>query len=47
MESTIGKLQNTPNWFEVRQISTITHSLGKLKIFDERLFSEVAKGRER
>jgi len=47
LESTFEKLQSTPEWFEVRQIATITHSLGKLNIFDEWFFNEIVKLRKR
>ena len=47
LESTIDKLQSTPEWFDVRGIATITHSLGKLKIFDEGFFNEIVRLRER
>jgi len=43
LNMTNDKLQSSPNWFEVRQISTITHSLGKLKILDELFFNEIEK----
>jgi len=47
LESTIDKLQNTPNHFGVRAIATITHSLGKLKISDQIFFNEIVRLRER
>jgi len=47
MESTIDKLQTTPEWFDVRGIAAMTHSLGKLKIFDERFFNEIGRLRKR
>jgi len=47
LKSTIEKLQSTLEWFDVRGIATITHSLGKLKIFDERFFNEIEKLRKR
>ena len=47
LESTIKKLQSMSEWFGVRQIATITHSLGKLKIFDERFFNAIEKLRKR
>ncbi len=43
LKMTNDKLQRTPKWFGVREIATITHSLGKLKIFDERFFNEIVK----
>ena len=43
LKMTSDKLQRTPKWFGVRAIATITHSLGKLKIFDERFFNEIVK----
>jgi len=47
LKMTSDKLQRTPNWFGVREIATITHSLGKLNIFDERFFNEIGRRRER
>ena len=45
---TIDKLQRMPEWwFDLRAIATITHSLGKLKISDERFFNEIVKLRKR
>ena len=43
LKMTNEKLQRTPQWFGVRAIATITHSLGKLKIFDERFFTQIVK----
>jgi len=46
LQFTINKFtvqQNKPHWFGVREIATITHSLGKLKIFDERFFTQIVK----
>ena len=43
LESTIEKLQSKSVRFGVREIATITYSLGKLKIFDERFFNEIVK----
>jgi len=43
LESTIEKLQSKSEQFDVRGIATITHSLGKLKISDERFFNEIVK----
>jgi len=47
LNMTNDKLHSTPKWFEVRQIATIAHSLGKLKIFDEQFFNEIGRLRER
>jgi len=47
LESTIEKLQSTQECFGVREIATITYSLGKLRIFDERFFNEIEKLRKR
>ncbi len=46
LKMTNDKLQSSPKWFEVRQIATITHSLGKLKILDERFFNEIGRLRK-
>jgi len=42
----LDKLRNTPEWFDVRQMATITHSLGKMTIADHDFFTEVS-GRSR
>jgi len=44
---TIDKLKSNPEWFDLRQIATITHSLAKMKIADGKFFELVANLRER
>ena len=43
LERAIDWLQRDPDSFQVRQIASITHSLGKLLIFDERFFKTIVK----
>ncbi|GMI59824.1 hypothetical protein ScalyP_jg8675 [Parmales sp. scaly parma] len=43
----LDKLRNTPEWFDVRQMATITHSLGKMTIADHDFFTEIVKLRAR
>ena len=47
LENTIDKLQSSSEWFDIRGVAIIAHSLGKLKIPDERFFKEMAKLRKR
>jgi len=47
LTSTIDKLKIKPEWFEIRQIAIITHSMAKMQISDARFYGELLNLRER
>lgn len=46
-DDTIDELKKNPEKFDIRQIATITHSLGRMKISDKRFTNEIVNNHQR